>query len=138
MAKEIIGPRTAGAALVTIDSVEYNMIFTSMDFEFNTNQDDGTTLADEPDPVFEEGASIGRFAFAGRLTQGLANSGPILPLPQKKAVVMAFGGNTPTGNKLAFTGSFSQLRVSRVAMNQGILAAAGVVSGAIVKTWKTS
>ena len=127
-----IGPRSGGADFM-IGTQSYKRVLTNQRFEFNTAQDDETTFADEPNPKFGEGASIGRVAGAGILKEGDVEAGPILPLPQGVSVTQKYS----TGNQLSYTANFSRLVVERSAMGKGILAFEAVIISAIVLTWNT-
>ncbi len=123
-----------GTAAVSIAAAVYTCILSEWEFDSNVDQIDSTTFCTEADGDFEAGRTTSRFSLAGYLTKGTAVAGPILPPPQNVAIVLT----ASTGCTLTFTGNFSRSIVRRTAAAAAVIAAEGVVKGAVVKAWVVS
>jgi hypothetical protein len=133
MALRTVGARSGGAAF-TVATVSWANLVTNMRFAINTNQDDSTAFGDEPNPKYEEGVTQKTFAFAGIMKEGTTYADPPTDMPQGVAISQTFS----TGNSLSFTGNFASFVMERSAMQRGVIAGGGVVTGAVVKTWTTT
>lgn len=120
-----------GTADVSINGTSYACIFTEHEFETNTAQVDATTFCTETASVYEPGETMHFFRFAGLLKKGGSAAGPLLPLPQNVPIVQTFS----TGCSLSYNGNFERGLVRRTVKSNGILAAQGRATGAIVKSW---
>jgi hypothetical protein len=133
MALTIIGGKD-GTAAFSIAAVAYTCALTEHELESNVNLVDQTTFCTETAPTYDTGPEITNFRLAGLLTKGAAYSGPLYPLPQNVAIVQTFA----TGCTITGTGVFTRGVARRTAGANGVIAAEGRYTGAVVKAWVVS
>lgn len=120
-----------GTADFSINGSSYACVLTEHELESNVDQIDSTTFCTETATVYEPGATVNRVRLAGLLKKGSAIAGPMLPLPQNAAIVQTFSA----GCTLSYNMNFTRGVFRRTVKQNAVIAAEGLVTGAITKQW---
>lgn len=122
---------SSAVADISIAAASYKTIFNSMRIRSNMPQLDVTTYATEANGEFVGGIERLTVDLAGILKKGSAVAGPLIPLPQNKAVVATYD----TSCTFTFQMNFSEGEVNRPAGQIGTITGSGFSTGSFVVAW---